>query len=92
MESWRLTADRGCFQGVKTEFWEFPGNDFGADLNQWTSNLTSVDSVPLVHSVSYGWQGNLSQIHVKDSDVVAVDSNFQKLAAMGISIMISSGE
>ena len=78
--------------GIKTEFWEFPGNDFGADLNQWTSNLTIQDDVPLVHSVSYGWQGNLSQIHVKESDVETVDSNFQKLSAMGISIMISSGD
>ena len=43
----------------------------GADLNQWTSNLTSQDDVPIVHSVSYGWQGNLSQIHIKDSDVEA---------------------
>ena len=30
--------------------------DFGADLNQWTGNLTSGDDVPMVHSVSYGWQ------------------------------------
>jgi hypothetical protein len=30
--------------------------DFGADLHQWTGNLTSDDEVPIVHSVSYGWQ------------------------------------
>jgi hypothetical protein len=29
----------GPAPGIKTEFWEFPGNDFGADLNQWTSNV-----------------------------------------------------
>jgi hypothetical protein len=78
--------------GIKTEFWEFPGQDFGKDLHQWTSNLTSGDDVPIVHSVSYGWQGNLSQIHVKNSDVETVDSNFAKLATMGFSIMISSGD
>eukprot|EP01043_Picozoa_sp_COSAG02_P040804 COSAG02_NODE_3329_length_6926_cov_4.245203_5_plen_574_part_00 len=79
--------------GIKTEFWEFPGNDFGSDLNQWTSNLTTAGgSVPIVHSVSYGWQGNLSQINVKDSDVEIVDSNLQKMAAMGMSVMISSGD
>ena len=78
--------------GIKTEFWEFPGNDFGADLNQWTSNLTTVPDAPMVHSVSYGWQGNLSQINVKESDVEAVDSNLQKMAAMGMSVMISSGD
>ena len=43
--------------------------DFGSDLNQWTSNLTATADIPLVHSVSYGWQGNLSQIHVKETDV-----------------------
>ena len=78
--------------GIKTEFWEFPGQDFGNDLNQWTANLTALEDRPIVHSVSYGWQGNLSQIHVKDADVEAVDSNFQKLASMGVSIMISSGD
>jgi len=82
----------GVSPGIQTEFWEFPGQDFGADLNQWTSNLTSQADVPLVHSVSYGWQGNLTQINVKDSDVAVIDTNFAKLAAKGISIMISSGD
>lgn len=82
----------GVAPGIQTEFFEFPGQDFGADLNMWTSNLTSGDDTPLVHSVSYGWQGNLSQIGVKDSDVAVVDANFAKLAAKGISIMISSGD
>ena len=82
----------GVSPGIQTEFWEFPGQDFGADLNMWTSNLTSQDDIPIVHSVSYGWQGNLSQINVKQSDVDAVDANFAKLAAKGISIMISSGD
>eukprot|EP01048_Picozoa_sp_COSAG05_P020598 COSAG05_NODE_3539_length_2003_cov_2.410189_2_plen_290_part_00 len=81
----------GVSVGVKTEFYEFPGQDFGADLDMWTGNLSMPDA-PYVHSVSYGWQGNLSQIHVKDSDVAAVDANFAKLAAKGISIMISSGD
>ena len=67
-------------------------SDFGADLNEWTSNLTTVADVPLVHSVSYGWQGNLSQIQVKPADVETVDSNLQKMAAMGLSVMISSGD
>ena len=36
--------------------------DFCNDLNQWTSNLTSEADIPIVHSVSYGWQGNLSKV------------------------------
>lgn len=47
----------GVSPGIQTEFWEFPGQDFGADLNMWSSNLTSNADVPIVHSVSYGWQG-----------------------------------
>lgn len=82
----------GVSPGVKTEFWEFPGQDFCGDLHMWTGNLTSGDDCPLVHSVSYGWQGNLTQIQCKDENVDAVDSNFAKLAAKGISIMISSGD
>ena len=62
------------------------------DLNMWTSNLTAGPDTPLVHSVSYGWQGNLSQIGVKQADVDVVDANFAKLAAKGISIMISPGD
>jgi hypothetical protein len=82
----------GVSPGIQTEFWEFPGQDFGGDLNMWTSNLTSNADIPLVHSVSYGWQGDLSQIGVKQADVDVVDGNFAKLAAKGISIMISSGD
>jgi hypothetical protein len=82
----------GVSPGIQTEFWEFPGRDFGMDLNMWTSNLTAGPDTPLVHSVSYGWQGNLSQIGVKQADVDVVDANFAKLAAKGISIMISSGD
>jgi subtilase family serine protease len=78
--------------GIKTEFWMFPGMDFCNDLNQWTSNLSSTADIPIVHSVSYGWQGNLSQVHCKDSDLKVVDDNFAKLAAKGVSIMISSGD
>ena len=58
----------------------------------WTGNLTSGDDCPLVHSVSYGWQGNLTGIQCKDANVDIVDGNFAKLAAKGISIMISSGD
>jgi hypothetical protein len=42
--------------------------------------------------VSYGWQGNLSQLHCVPSDLQTVDDNFAKLAAKGVSIMISSGD
>eukprot|EP01047_Picozoa_sp_COSAG01_P070109 COSAG01_NODE_10540_length_2136_cov_1.128130_2_plen_297_part_00 len=37
-------------------------------------------------------QGNLSQIHVTDSDVEVIDTNLAKCAAIGISIIVSSGD
>ena len=39
-----------------------------------------------------GWQGNLSALHCVDSDIAAVDVNWAKLAAKGISVLISSGD
>ena len=48
--------------GLKTEFFEQMSMDFCADLKNWTALLLATDDVPLVHSVSYGWQRNLSQV------------------------------
>jgi tripeptidyl-peptidase-1 len=45
----------GVAPGVATEFWEFPGQDFGSELSSWTTQLLSTDVPPLVWSVSYGW-------------------------------------
>jgi hypothetical protein len=73
-------------------FWEFSGNDFCYDLNQWTTNLTSTISPPLVHSLSYGWQGNLSRVHCDENNLQVIDNNFAKLAARGISVVVSSGD
>jgi hypothetical protein len=49
--------------------------------------LAAFDARPSrqVHSVSYGWQGNLSQIHVLDADVETIDSNLAKMATLGTS-------
>jgi hypothetical protein len=82
----------GVAPGVKTEFWYFASNDFCGDLKNWTSMLLSNDDVPLVTSVSYGWQGDLKQIGCKESDVADVDIDFSKLAAKGITIIFASGD
>jgi tripeptidyl-peptidase-1 len=82
----------GVAPGLLTEFWYWAGQDFCADLNNWTSKILSSDDAPLVHSVSYGWQGNVSQLGCKPADVAATDVNFAKLAAKGISIVIASGD
>jgi hypothetical protein len=82
----------GVAPGVKTEFWYFASNDFCGDLKNWTSMLLASDDVPLVTSVSYGWQGSLSQIGCQEADVTAVDNDFAKLAAKGITIIFASGD
>ena len=48
--------------------------------------------MPLVNSVSYGWQGDLAELGCKPADVAAIDVNFAKLAAKGISMLIASGD
>jgi tripeptidyl-peptidase-1 len=82
----------GVSPGVKTEFWSFPSNDFCADLHNYTDTLLTGTDTPIVNSISYGWQGNLSQLHCKPEDIDTVDTNWAKLAARGFSMMISSGD
>lgn len=82
----------GVAPGVKTEFWLYNPNDFCGDLKKWTTAMLADDDVPSVHSVSYGWQGDLSTIGCHASDSAAVESDFIKLAAKGISIIFASGD
>ena len=52
--------------------------------------LSAGSDAPLVTSVSYGWQGNLTKIGCTDENVNAVDADFAKLAAAGITIIFAS--
>ena len=82
----------GVAPGIATEFWLYDPNDFCGDLKNWTESLLSAKAPPLVTSVSYGWQGKLTQIGCKDSDMEAVDADFAKLAAKGLTIIFASGD
>jgi subtilase family serine protease len=83
----------GVAPGIDTEFWYYKSSDFCADLKNWTSMLIAAGSdAPLVTSVSYGWQGNLTKIGCTDDNVNAVDADFAKLAASGITIIFASGD
>ena len=62
------------------------------DLHNFTDALLSTDDAPITHSISYGWQGNLAQLQCKQADIDTTDANWAKLAAKGVSIMISSGD
>ena len=81
----------GVAPGVKTEFWEWPDQDFCGDLLNYTGTLLQPGG-PITNSISYGWQGDLSQVGCKDALVGKVDANWAKLALAGISMMISSGD
>jgi len=82
----------GVAPGIKTEFWLYNPNDFCADLKKWTTALLADDDVPLVHSVSYGWQGDLSKIGCSTANSAAVDADLAQLAAKGITIIFASGD
>jgi tripeptidyl-peptidase-1 len=82
----------GVAPGIATEFWLWDANDFCGDLKNWTTTLLAAESPPLVTSVSYGWQGNLTGIGCHPADAEAVDADFVKLAAKGITIIFASGD
>merc|ERR1712139_497139 len=82
----------GVAPGVLTEFWYWKGMDFCQDLNEWTSTILSTDDHPIVHSVSYGFQGPMNQIGCKAAQITDVDANFAKLAAKGVTIIFASGD
>lgn len=82
----------GVSPGVSTEFWLYDPMDFCADLKNWTSSILEQESPPSVFSVSYGWQGNLSQIGCSGDNVDAVDKDFVQLAARGVTIVFASGD
>ena len=82
----------GVAPGVKTEFWYYSGEDFCGDLLVWSCSVLATKDGPLVHSVSYGVQGNLTQLGCGDAIVATIDANFAKLAAKGITIIVASGD
>jgi hypothetical protein len=51
------------------QFYEQLKTDFCSDLVAWTSLLLNQTNPPLVHSISYGWQGDLSQLNCHTSEV-----------------------
>lgn len=83
----------GVAPHIKAEFWLFMGNDFCADLVEWTNDLIKAGSDgPNVHSISYGWQGNLTQVGCTMDKVSTIDGNYAKLAMAGISVIFASGD
>ncbi len=83
----------GVAPGIPTEFWKFayPASFCGM-VHNWTTTLVDEPNPPLVNSLSYGWQGNLSKIGCLDAMLDAVDIDLTKIAAKGLSVIVASGD
>jgi tripeptidyl-peptidase-1 len=82
----------GVAPGIQTEFWYMRNQAFCSDLKAFTQFILNSADSPKVYSISYGWQGPLSQLGCQQSDVKDVDKDFMKIAALGISIIFASGD
>ena len=57
-----------------------------------TALLLADDTSPKVNSISYGWQGDMSQLGCEATSWKEVDANFMKLATMGVTVLFASGD
>jgi hypothetical protein len=79
----------GISVGVPTEFWLKNPFDLCGDVMKWAAALLADDAVPSVHSVSYGVQGNLDVVQCSLAKVQVIERSFMKLAARGVTILVS---
>jgi subtilase family serine protease len=83
----------GVAPGVKTEVWYFGDDDFCTGLKNWAQRALATDDGPLVHSMSYCWQKEISKLSgCNKANVADIDADFAKLAAKGVTIIIGSGD
>eukprot|EP00664_Eupelagonemidae_sp_cell27_P003721 gene3721-6211_t len=79
----------GLGQGTETWVYSYPANDFCSDLLAWASDVTASASFPYTISLSYGSQ----RIDLCDRGVASrLSEDVQKMAAMGITVVVSSGD
>merc|ERR1712070_636960 len=79
----------GVAQGVQTWVYSYPSFNFCADLLTWASDVASESEHPNVVSLSYGSQ----KIDFCDSTTVKrLSEDVQKLGAMGVTVVIASGD
>jgi tripeptidyl-peptidase-1 len=79
----------GVAQGVPTWVYSYPSFDFCSDLLKWASDVAGESEHPNVVSLSYGSQ----KIGFCDSTTVQrLSQDVQKLGAMGVTVVIASGD
>jgi tripeptidyl-peptidase-1 len=83
----------GMAPGILTEFWcwEAGASEFCADLLNWSTAILTDSNPPIVHSVSYGHQGEMHS-RCTQAQLDAIDNNFMQLAGRGISLLFASGD
>jgi tripeptidyl-peptidase-1 len=85
----------GVAPGIKNEVWSYQAMAWCTDLKEWTSDLLDAASPPQVFSVSYGIQGNVSldkNQGCSEEITRNIEDDFAKIAARGVSILVSSGD
>jgi len=85
----------GPAPGIKSEVWFYKGMSFCTDMKNWTAAILDHDDPPLVFSISYGVQGNitLDQRQGCSMQLLAnIEDDFAKIAARGVSLIFSSGD
>lgn len=81
--------------GIKNEVWSYQAMAWCTDLKSWTSDMLDSNDPPQVFSVSYGIQGNVSldkNEGCSEEISMSIEEDFAKLAARGVSILVSSGD
>jgi len=79
----------GVAQGIPTWVYSYPSFDFCADLLTWANDVASESEHPYVVSLSYGSQ----KIGFCDATTVKrLSEDVQKLGAMGVTVVIASGD
>eukprot|EP01103_Thecamoeba_quadrilineata_P007454 TRINITY_DN17330_c0_g1_i1.p1 TRINITY_DN17330_c0_g1~~TRINITY_DN17330_c0_g1_i1.p1 ORF type:complete len:564 (-),score=96.23 TRINITY_DN17330_c0_g1_i1:40-1731(-) len=78
----------GVAPNATTWFYSYASDNFWNDLLNWTTTLASSSPIPWILSVSYGAQGD----YPPNSTIQRLDTEFQKIGARGVSIIIASGD
>jgi len=79
----------GVAKGVTTWVYSYPSFDFCGDLLTWANDVASESEHPNVVSLSYGSQ----KIDFCDKKTISrLSEDVQKLGAMGITVVIASGD
>jgi len=75
--------------GPSVDAWAFiVDSNLGFDLTAWALNVTGTPGAPKVHSISWG----SPETEFKAEDMERDNTEFQKMGAMGFTILVASGD